>query len=103
MHAISGGVTLLEFQQNREITYRPYDYGRSASCTSRMRWLWPTQSPATVGITKRVAAEEPAILADGPHFSLVHGMRGRAPAEALTGRRRWVMPLEGTVVAGAYV
>jgi mannose-6-phosphate isomerase len=28
VHAIGGGISLLEFQQNSDVTYRLYDYGR---------------------------------------------------------------------------
>ncbi len=41
VHAIWPGSILLETQQNSDITYRMFDYGRPASCTLKSRWRRP--------------------------------------------------------------
>jgi len=37
VHAIWPGAVLLETQQNCDLTYRMYDYGRPANCISKNR------------------------------------------------------------------
>ena len=101
VHAISGGITLLEFQQNRDVTYRLYDYGRPRELHIEDAVAVANRSPYPAELAKHVMPEEPCVLVQGPHFSLLHGANGRAPADALAGHRRWVMPLEGTVVGGS--
>ena len=94
VHAIGGGISLLEFQQNSDVTYRLYDYGR------------PRELHLSDGIS--VAMAEPyscakihpsgsheQTLVDGPHFTLV-----RTGGDALRDRMRWVMPLAGTARSG---
>ena len=89
IHAIGAGIALLEFQQNADVTYRLYDYGR------------PRELHLDEGIS--VARGEPfpdkllhlsggekRTLVDGPHFTLV--LTGE---DALEDRQRWVMPLSG--------
>ena len=99
IHAIGEGLTLIEFQQNADVTYRLYDYGRprelhldDALAVAR-RDPYPPELTTTVG-------EEPAMLVDGPQFTLVQGVAGTAPAGALANRLRWVIPLQGRVTSG---
>jgi mannose-6-phosphate isomerase len=99
IHAIGGGLTLIEFQQNADVTYRLYDYGRPRELhledgvAVARRESYPSEL-ATV-------ADVPDVLVDGPEFTLVHAVNGTAPGEALADRRRWVIPIEGTVTSGA--
>jgi mannose-6-phosphate isomerase len=95
IHAIGGGISLLEFQQNCDVTFRLYDYGRP-------RQLHLDDAVAVASLTsypdnlaKRVDPMEDAILVDGPDFTLLH-----AHADAIQDRRRWILPLEGTVRVG---
>jgi mannose-6-phosphate isomerase len=96
IHAIGAGISLLEFQQNSEITYRLYDYGRP-----RELHLEEALSVAVPGPyasqPMHVDPAQSAILAGGPPFALVHAVDG---ASALPDRRRWVLPLEGRVRVG---
>lgn len=91
VHAIGAGITLVEVQQNKGITYRLYDYGRprelhleDAVAVARLEGFPEGQ---------RRRGEEPGLLVDGPHFVVAKG----SEAEALRGRDRWVVPLAGTV------
>jgi mannose-6-phosphate isomerase len=94
VHAIGEGICLLEFQQNSDLTFRLYDYGRP-------RELHVDQSLAVArlepfrGSVQRVAADEQRVLVDGPAFTLVH-----SDQDALEDRRRWVLPLKGSVRCG---
>lgn len=99
VHAIGPDIALLEFQQNRDVTYRLYDYGRPRELhlDDAIAVARPAPYPETLAST---VPAEPAVLLEGPHFCLVQGISDRAPAHALAGRRRWVMPLEGEARSG---
>ncbi len=99
IHAIGAGISLLEFQQNADVTYRLYDYGRPRELH--------TEDGVAVARSTYDCAEHfrPAggpidrVLADGPHFSLVRASSDGRIDELLSDRLRWVMPLEGAVTA----
>lgn len=95
IHAIGGGISLLEFQQKSDITYRLYDYGRP-------RELHVDDAVAVAGLGRypegafrHVEAADELVLVEGPPFTLVHSHHDR-----LQDRRRWILPLEGTVRCG---
>ena len=86
IHAIGAGLSLLEFQQNSDVTYRLYDYGRP-------RELHVDDAIAVSNLAPFAGKLEQAAertLVDGPHFTLV-----LTSGDALQDRRRWVLPLEG--------
>lgn len=92
IHAIGGGISLLEFQQNSDATYRLYDYGRP-----RELHIEDAVAVATLGeyppeLAQRVDESENRILVDGPQFTFVH-----CHSDALQGRQRWILPLDGIV------
>lgn len=92
IHAIGAGISLLEFQQNSDVTYRLYDYGRprelhlDEGVKSARTDAYPDH------LSQHLSGDEERTLVDGPHFTLVYTRR-----DALADRRRWVMPLEGVV------
>lgn len=96
IHAIGAGISLLEFQQNADVTYRLYDYGRprelhleEAASVATPEYDWATNfRPAGAPID--------SVLVDGPHFSLVRASSGSHLTDLLIDRLRWVMPLDGT-------
>lgn len=105
VHAIGAGITLVEVQQNSDITYRLYDYGRprelhvEAGATVALRASYPAHNH------QRLAATGAASLVDGPYFRLD---RLDGPPDAATTARYvgalLVVPLDCTVsVAGAAV
>ena len=95
IHAIGAGISLLEFQQNSDVTYRLYDYGRP-------RELHLDDGIAVANCAPFAGVIEPLgenrTLVDGPHFILV-----LATEDALPDRRRWVMPIEGAGVGDCYL
>ena len=97
IHAIGGGLTLLEFQQNADVTYRLYDYGRP-------RALHIDDGVAVAhpgryaGASRHLLPGEEQMLADGPAFTLVHSHGDR-----LRDRQRWIIPLDGQVRSGSDV
>jgi mannose-6-phosphate isomerase len=96
VHAIGGGLALLEFQQNADVTYRLYDYGRPRELHLDDGIAVARPEPNRPQRARHVSPDEPAVLVDGPLFSLVQAVGGKIPAEA-GNRRRWIMPIDGEV------
>jgi mannose-6-phosphate isomerase len=94
IHAIGPGLTLIEFQQNANVTYRLYDYGRPRELHLEDGVTVATRSPYPPELARKVR-DEPTILVNGPQFSLVQAVDGAAPDGKLSDRRRWIIPVEG--------
>jgi mannose-6-phosphate isomerase len=97
VHAIGAGVSLLEVQQNSDVTYRIYDYGRPRDLHLEDAIEVARVEPYADSRSRRVGRGESAVLVDGPYFSLAQVDRRNSVAEVMDGRRRWVMPIEGIV------
>jgi mannose-6-phosphate isomerase len=95
VHAIGGGLSLLEFQQNSDVTYRLYDYGRPRELHVDDGVAVANRAPYSDDLMQHVSPNDERTLVDGPHFTLVHSHK-----DALHDRRRWMMPLEGKVRSG---
>jgi len=95
VHAIGGGISLLEFQENADVTYRLYDYGRPRELHLNDGVAVANAMPYQSTVSQPLAEGEERTLVDGPHFTLVHTHR-----DALPGRQRWAMPLAGKVHSG---
>ena len=102
VHAIGGGLSLLEFQQNADVTYRLYDYGRPRELHLDEGIAVSRPQRYSDLRTRPVTPDAPAVLVDGSLFSLVQAVDGETAAETRN-RRRWVMPLDGEVRAGSEV
>lgn len=99
VHAIGAGLTLIEVQQNSDVTYRLYDYGR------------PRQLHLDAGIAvadgglhdcllrRRVPEHGNVTLVDGPHFRLdrLDGFPGEATQLRYGARPLLVVPLDAPV------
>jgi mannose-6-phosphate isomerase len=90
IHAIGGGISLLEFQQNSDVTYRLYDYGRPRELHLDDAVAVARLEPYPEELFRRIDPAEESILVDGPPFTLVH-----AHGDRLQDRQRWILPLEG--------
>lgn len=95
IHAIGGGLSLIEFQQNADVTYRLYDYGRPRELHLDEAVSVANAAPYPRDLHRSVPADADCVLVDGPYFTLVH-----AHSDRLADRRRWVLPLSGSVTAG---
>ncbi|MCX7863425.1 MAG: class I mannose-6-phosphate isomerase [Novosphingobium sp.] len=102
VHAIGAGVSLIEVQQNSDVTYRLYDYGRP-------RQLHLDEAIAVArgtryeGPRRWVPPRGSLNLVEGPVFRLdqVEGRPGDAVVEAYAGRPFLIIPREGPVhIAG---
>jgi mannose-6-phosphate isomerase len=94
IHAIGGGISLLEFQQNSDVTYRLYDYGRPRELHLDDAISVARALPYPDSLAQHLSPEEQRTLVDGPRFILVHTL-----TDTLQDRQRWVIPLEGTVTS----
>jgi len=90
IHAIGGGISLLEFQQNSDVTYRLYDYGRPRELHLDDALAVADRGRYPDGLRRKVSPDEDAVLVDGAQFRLVHNH-----SDAMADRTRWVMPLAG--------
>jgi mannose-6-phosphate isomerase len=90
VHAIGAGISLIEFQQNADVTYRLYDYGRARELRLDDAIAVARREPYPEERARRVNASEESILVDGPDFVLMHCSR-----DVMADRKRWVMPLRG--------
>ena len=99
VHAIGAGVTLVEVQQNADITYRLFDYGRPRELHLEDGVAVSRAGPYTDARSGRIDGTACQTLVAGPIFTLVHA-RGEALQPLLTGDgARWVIPLEGEIIA----
>ena len=96
IHAIGAGVSLLEFQQNSDITYRLYDYGRPRDLhldqAVAVAWLDPHDQSAGKADDGQLT-----IFHDGDDFAFLRATAGAVLPDRLSQRQRWVMPLAGQV------
>lgn len=81
VHAIGAGVSLIEVQQNSEITYRLYDYGRPRELHLDEGMAVALGEPYAKGLWhKQVDARGSQVLVDGPLF-LLDQVEGAPSAE----------------------
>jgi mannose-6-phosphate isomerase len=95
IHAIGAGITLIEVQQNVDLTYRLYDYGSDrelhldagVAVSDPVPFVpLPTPVPAPHGRT---------ILAEGPKFVLERWPAGHRVVTLPEGTMGWFVPISG--------
>ena len=93
VHAIGPGLTLIEVQQNVDLTYRLYDYGSDRElhldagvAASEPEPFVPLPAPPQDG-------SGPAILAEGPKFVIERLGGGVRAVDA--GDMAWLVPVTG--------
>jgi mannose-6-phosphate isomerase len=95
VHAIGPGLTLVEVQQNVDLTYRLYDYGRPRELHLDDGVAVSEPVPYVATHVPHEAVPGRMILAEGPAFVLERWARaGEAPLRA-GGRPLWLIPLAG--------
>jgi mannose-6-phosphate isomerase len=99
IHAIGAGITLLEFQQNADVTYRLYDYGRQRELHLEEALAVATAAPYNQDGSGPSGACD-SILMNGPIFTLMRVSSDGPMLASIFDRRRWLAPLEGYVRAG---
>lgn len=96
VHAIGAGISLLEFQQNADVTYRLYDYGRPRELHLEDAVAVAQPGPYPADLVQHVPLGARRVLVAGPDFTLVQAGDGKV----LQDRMRWLIPIEGSVSAG---
>ena len=97
VHAIGAGIALLELQQNSDTTYRLYDYGRPRELHLDDGIAVADPFPYDMRNARTARGPVDAILLDSPQFSLVRASTVASIPSSLSSRRRWVIPIDGTV------
>ena len=111
VHAIGAGISLIEVQQNSDITYRLYDYGRPRELHLDAGLRVARGEPYDKSLHQRLSADQAAgtvqRLVDGPYFVLdrVAGVPAAVAGFAQAGASYsagplLVIPLVGTVYIG---
>jgi mannose-6-phosphate isomerase len=98
VHAIGGGVSLIEVQQNLDVTYRLFDYGRPRELQLEDALAVAHAGPAPPASPPLGVGDGRSILATGRAFTIE---RLNREGEGLLGRPGegplWIVPLEGQV------
>tara|TARA_R110002072_G_scaffold22383_6_gene78095 strand:- start:12854 stop:13672 length:819 start_codon:yes stop_codon:yes gene_type:complete len=105
VHAIGAGISLVEVQQNTDITYRLFDYGRPRELHLDQALAVASGEVYRGALHRRIDPETDVCLVEGPHFRVdqLIGMPGSEWRAGFRGACQ-VLPLAGEVViAGAVI
>jgi len=100
IHAIGAGISLLEFQQNADVTYRLYDYGRPRELHLDDGIAVSRPQPYSDVSLSNGGSTDQVVLVNGPDFSLIRASGPDSIPPSMNDSRRWVMPIRGEIVAG---
>lgn len=105
VHAIGAGVSLIEVQQNSDITYRLYDYGRPRPLHLNEGMGVAIGKPYVDPRRCQMPARGEAILVEGPLFRLVRydGALSAEAAERFDERPLLVIPQSGPVLVDGQI
>jgi len=95
VHAIGPGLTLVEVQQNVDLTYRLYDYGSGRELHLDEGVAVSNPVPYVAPYKAHDIAPGREILADGPKFVLERWRRGGSFTLKSDERPLWLIPLSG--------
>lgn len=100
IHAIGPGISLIEVQQNADITYRLYDYGRPRELHLDEAISVATSAPYDMKYYIETPPDQSTRLLDGPHFRLfqIIGDDQNILKGVMAGEWQ-IIPLEGQVTA----
>jgi mannose-6-phosphate isomerase len=100
VHAIGPGLTLVEVQQNVDLTYRLYDYGSGRELHLDEGVAASEPVPYVASYKAHAIAPGREILADGPKFVLERWRQSGSGALKSDGRPIWLIPLSGRGTIG---
>ena len=98
VHAIGGGITLVEVQQNVDLTYRLYDYGSDRELHLDQGLAVADPNPFVPKPIVGEVAEGRTILCEGPKFVLERWAGGDREVALPEGTTGWLVPLTGDSV-----
>jgi mannose-6-phosphate isomerase len=94
VHAIGAGLTIVEFQQSFDVTYRLFDYGRGRPLQLDDALAVADFAPADPANFVHAAGTGDRILISRPQFTVAR-VSGALGAEWMTDRQRWVVAVSG--------
>lgn len=105
IHAIGAGITLVEVQQNSDITYRLFDYGRPRDLHLDEGLAVAKGAPYEAGLHRKIPGQGRITLVEGPYFRL--DRLDGPPDGAVIARYQpgpvLLLPLQGPVGLGVEV
>lgn len=97
VHTIGGGVTLVEVQQNNDVTYRLYDYGRPRQLHLEEAMAVSIATPYPMpGRIVPVTADERLVTGPDTPFILDMIQGGAGTTQQVEGGMLWFIPLAGS-------
>ena len=100
IHAIGGGLTVIEVQQNSETTYRLYDYGSDRELHLDDGMAVADPNPYVPVVSPGPAGPGRTILVEGPKFVLERWSGGERPVALPEGTTAWLVPIKGSGSVG---
>ena len=97
VHAIGPGISLIEIQQNSDVTYRLYDYGRPRDLHLDDGIAVAEARPFSPAHRKIIDLSRSALLLETPHFKLVQVVDGDMSPIDGRSSANLVLPLEGHI------
>lgn len=101
VHAIGAGITLIEVQQNIDLTYRLYDYGRPRELHLDAGVSASDAHPFEVQPLPQSPAPNRKLLAQGPKFVLERWEPAEYRVKLTEGQTAWLVPVSGSGRADA--
>jgi mannose-6-phosphate isomerase len=100
VHAIGGGVSLIEVQQNSDITYRLYDYGRPRELHLDEGIKVASGTPYGAHNHRHLPPSGTVRLVNGPHFTLDRVDGEQLDLASMPAGRCLLIPIRGDYNAG---
>ena len=100
IHAIGGGLTLIEVQQNSETTYRLYDYGSDRELHLDDGIAVADPNPYTPITSPGEIAPGRTLMVEGPKFVLERWQGGKHPVTLPDDRKAWLVVIKGSGTVG---
>lgn len=103
VHAIGAGVSLVEVQQNSDVTYRLYDYGRPRELHLEDGVAVSRAEPYAGDLFLRTgdSRADCQLLVKSSHFAVAKGTDASAIMSRLGPGPVWMVPIEGEITCGA--
>ena len=95
VHAIGAGITVVEVQQNVDLTYRLYDYGRPRELHLDEGVKASDAEPFVPNFTPEIMDDSRTILAEGPKFVLERWSLSVGTITLPADTPGWFVPLTG--------
>jgi mannose-6-phosphate isomerase len=99
VHAVGAGVIILEMQQNSDVTYRLFDYGRPRSLHMEKGLAVANLQPSDPAYFIPRNDRANRVLISVPQFTVTRISTDEGAGWMLD-RQRWVLPISGSVSSG---